>query len=84
MVNKRKDLLDRLNPQLILVSCGIGNRYEHPSHGPYVVKEDTLAILRTDRDGSVRLEWDDQDRMWISLWNRRPVGGSLDTVDRRF
>jgi len=57
-------LLARLRPQLVVISCGLGNSYGHPSHGPYVVSSggqpDTSAVLRTDLAGSIRLEWDRQ------------------------
>nr|MEE4269899.1 ComEC/Rec2 family competence protein [Candidatus Krumholzibacteria bacterium] len=49
--------LDRLSPSLILVSCGTGNRYGHPSHGPFLSRGDTLSTLRTDLDGSIQLRW---------------------------
>ena len=50
--------LDRLDPELILISCGVGNKYGHPNHGYYVVERDTIPTLRTDLEGSIRLEWD--------------------------
>ena len=49
--------LDRLDPALILVSCGADNRYGHPSHGPYVVAGDTIGVLRTDLAGTISLSW---------------------------
>ncbi|MEN8005416.1 MAG: DNA internalization-related competence protein ComEC/Rec2 [Candidatus Krumholzibacteriota bacterium] len=51
-------LLDLLDPELVLISCGVGNSYKHPSHGAYVVAGDTVAIARTDLQGTIRLEWD--------------------------
>lgn len=53
-----RELLDLLDPELILISCGVGNGYKHPSHGPYVVRGDTLTIARTDLQGTISLEWD--------------------------
>ncbi len=62
------DLMDLLDPELILISCGVGNGYKHPSHGSYVVRGDTLAIARTDLQGTIRLEWDlNGDLTW---WTR--------------
>jgi competence protein ComEC len=52
--------LSRLAPEVVLVSCGVGNRYGHPSHGPYVVAGDTLAVRRTDVQGSLAVRWDAQ------------------------
>ena len=53
-----RELMERFDPSLILVSCGVGNGYGHPSHGPYVVNGDTVIIARTDLQGAIRLEWD--------------------------
>lgn len=64
------ELLAWLNPEMILVSCGVGNRYDHPSHGPYVVQGDTLTIQRTDLGGSIRLEWDNSGQFGLTSWNR--------------
>jgi competence protein ComEC len=50
--------LSRLEPEVVLVSCGVGNRYGHPSHGPYVAAGDTLAVHRTDVQGSLVVRWD--------------------------
>ncbi len=59
--------LQMLQPQLVLISCGVGNRYHHPSHGPYLVPKgsgtDTLAILRTDLDRSIELKWGHEGRL---------------------
>lgn len=53
-----KEWLGRLRPQLVLVSCGVGNRYGHPSHGPYVVAGDTIPVRRSDLHGTVTVRWD--------------------------
>ncbi len=54
-------LMRMLEPELVLISCGLGNSYGHPSHGPYlrtgVAGADTIPLLRTDLQGSIRLEW---------------------------
>ena len=55
-----RKMLERLDPDWVLISCGIGNRYGHPSHGHYVARGDTAGILRTDLQGTIRLEWDRQ------------------------
>ncbi|MBK7189275.1 MAG: DNA internalization-related competence protein ComEC/Rec2 [bacterium] len=63
--------LARLRPGLVLVSCGVGNRYRHPSHGPYVVAGDTLAMRRSDLHGTVTVRWDERGRMrHDSAWHR--------------
>ncbi|MFH1844444.1 MAG: DNA internalization-related competence protein ComEC/Rec2 [bacterium] len=50
-------------PRLVLVSCGVENRHDHPSHGPYLASGDTVPIIRTDLDGSVRLTWETDGRL---------------------
>ncbi|MBK9775255.1 MAG: DNA internalization-related competence protein ComEC/Rec2 [bacterium] len=61
--------LARLRPGLVLVSCGVGNRYRHPSHGPYVVAGDTLAMRRSDLHGTVTVRWDGRGRpRHASVW----------------
>ena len=62
--------LDVIDPELILISCGVGNGYRHPSHGFYVVEGDTIPVVRTDLEGSIHLKfaengeihWKSQDR----------------------
>ncbi len=51
--------LERLRPRRVLISCGVGNSYRHPSHGAYVVDRDTLPVLRTDLQGTVVITWQD-------------------------
>lgn len=55
-----QEFLDVLDPQLVLISCGVGNKYHHPSHGPFIVQGDTIPVLRTDLCGSIHLYWDQQ------------------------
>jgi competence protein ComEC len=62
------ELMDRFDPSLVLVSCGVGNGYGHPSHGPYVVDGDTVNIARTDLQGAIRLEWDGEGTLsWRTM-----------------
>ncbi len=49
--------MDRLRPGTVIVSCGVGNRHGHPSHGPYVTGSDTLAVVRTDLQGTATVTW---------------------------
>lgn len=85
--------LERLRPGLVLISCGVGNRYRHPSHGPYVAGGDTLAQYRSDLHGTITVTWPaggGAPRV-RSAWPRRaPSGlprahpaGPLDTPSRR-
>ncbi len=62
------ELLTRFHPELILLSCGVGNTYGHPSHGTYVARGDTVAIARTDLQGSILMEWDPDGQLrWRSM-----------------
>lgn len=48
--------LERIGPQIVLVSCGEGNRFRHPSPstmGRY--RRVGAAIFRTDREGAIRV-----------------------------
>jgi competence protein ComEC len=61
-------MLARFAPALVIISCGIGNTYGHPNHGPYVVRGDTVALARTDLHGSIKLKWDGRGRLtWRSV-----------------
>ncbi|MCK9996842.1 MAG: DNA internalization-related competence protein ComEC/Rec2 [Candidatus Krumholzibacteria bacterium] len=65
-----RTLLDRFDPSLILVSCGVGNGYGHPNHGPYVIDGDTVIIARTDLQGAIKLEWDSGGNLnWRTMEN---------------
>ena len=52
--------LERLRPRQVVISCGVGNSYGHPSHGPYVVARRHLAgaAHRPAGDGG-GLRWPD-------------------------
>ena len=63
-----RELLKILRPHLVLLSCGVGNRYKHPSHGPYLANRDTLDIWRTDLSGTIRLQWDENGK--LSCFNK--------------
>jgi competence protein ComEC len=70
-------LLGRLRPRLIGISCAVANRHDHPSHGPYVVRADTLAFVRTDLDGMLVLRWRADGRgSWRTARGR---SGALDS-----
>lgn len=63
-----------VNPELIIVSCGVGNSYGHPNHGQYVTAGDTVPVLRTDLDGAVELRWDAAGAL---IWRSRNGRGQL-------
>jgi len=63
-----RELMARFDPDLILLSCGVGNGYGHPNHGPYLGRNDTVAIARTDLQGSIKMEWDQRGRLsWRTM-----------------
>lgn len=69
-------LMECLRPRLVVISCGVENRYRHPSHGPYLVGRDTVPVLRTDRDGSLLFRWNEAgEGRWSARrgpWRRLP------------
>jgi competence protein ComEC len=69
-----REFMDILRPELILVSCGVGNGYGHPSHGPYVIGQDTVKVARTDLQGSLHLEWSQEGTL---TWNSTVPAGNL-------
>lgn len=49
--------LDRLRPRVVVIGVGAGNPYGHPHDGALeLYRRAGARILRTDRDGSVRIE----------------------------
>jgi competence protein ComEC len=50
--------LGAVSPRLAVVSAGVGNAYGHPAPGA-LARLDSVAplVLRTDRDGAVRVRW---------------------------
>ena len=63
--------LEHVAPRYVLVSCGVDNRYRHPSHGPYVVAGDTLPLCRSDLDGTVHLVCRPDGAVWLSAGDAR-------------
>ena len=59
-------ILERLKPQLAIISAGKNNRYGHP-HGQVLelLKEFTVRILRTDEEGTVEVASDGQS-FWLT------------------
>ncbi len=59
--------LEQLEPRLVMISCGVGNRYRHPSHGPFLSLADTVPLVRTDLHGGVHWRWNARgDLAWAS------------------
>ncbi len=56
-----EELLDQVHPALGLISCGVGNRYRHPSAEVEMrLTRRGIPVLRTDRTGVIVLtfSWD--------------------------
>ncbi len=66
--------LNSIDPDLIIISCGVGNGYRHPSHGYYIVQGDTVPVVRTDLEGSVRIEFSLDGQV---SWSSRERSGIL-------
>ena len=51
-----KEFLDALDPEFGLISCGVGNKYEHPCTTTMdQLKKEKVKVYRTDECGSVVL-----------------------------
>jgi competence protein ComEC len=56
--------LDAVGPSTAVISAGEGNPFRHPSEQTLRrLGERDVRVLRTDRDGAVRLSWD--GRRWV-------------------
>jgi len=62
------DFLAQVQPKMAFISAGKNNSYGHPHSETLaklrVILPDTTQIYRTDRDGSVRIEWIYKVGMW--------------------
>ncbi len=61
--------LERLQPEIAVVSCGEGNRYGHPT-AEALGSLMGAALLRTDRDGTVEISTDGVD-LRVRTWRSR-------------
>lgn len=61
--------LEKVAPRYAVVSVGKRNRYGHPAEGTLqklsFVLGDSSRIFRTDRDGSITVEWKRGTGLWI-------------------
>ncbi len=60
--------LDRLRPRIALISCGVANRYGHPS--PRVLErldDRRIAVLRTDTLGAVHISFGPGDALHLKF-----------------
>lgn len=66
--------LEAVSPNGIVFSCGLGNRYGHPSTRVLTrcAQSTALWLHRTDLDGALVLETDGH-RMWLTAWNDVPI-----------
>jgi competence protein ComEC len=57
-----------LDPQIAVVSSGIGNGYGHPSQESLASFGDQAnVVLRTDTTGSIAVDWNTKDSSWWRL-----------------
>ncbi len=78
------ELLDAMAPEVVAISCGVGNRYGHPSHGRYVARGKQLNLLRTDLDGTIRIDWNGIGDRRVYRYRGASSRGRLDTAASRF
>ena len=60
--------LERLRPRIALISCGVSNRYGHPS--PRVLKrlnDHRVMVLRTDLVGAIHISFGPGERLHMSF-----------------
>jgi len=60
--------LDQLRPRIALISCGVANRYGHPS--PRVLErldDRRVAVLRTDTVGAIHISFAPGDRLHLEF-----------------
>jgi competence protein ComEC len=57
-------LLDRLRPQVAAIEVGAHNAYGHPTPSALAALRAVPTVVRTDRDGTVRLHVRD-GRIWL-------------------
>jgi|GEM_PF-3587637 competence protein ComEC len=49
-------------PEIAVISCGLNNRYGHPAESTVsTLKKHGITVLRTDRDGSIAIEFPQRD-----------------------
>jgi competence protein ComEC len=59
--------LKAVNPEMVAISVGVDNRFEHPSPEVLARLEESVGgerILRTDEDGTIEVVTDGE-RIWI-------------------
>lgn len=61
-----KAWMDAVDPEVAVISCGLGNPYGHPHYETMQLLEDrSIKVLRTDEDGTVTL-WCDGTQIGIA------------------
>ncbi len=51
------NFLNYFAPSNIMISCGVENKHNHPSHGPFYTTQDTIKLHRTDFGGTQTIKW---------------------------
>ena len=56
--SSQKSFLEAVQPKIGIISCGVNNRYQHPSEETLEsLEERDINIFRTDQDGMTYLRW---------------------------
>lgn len=57
-----EDFIDAVNPKYALISCGVKNRYNHPSQEVIErLNKKSIKLYRTDRDGETIIKITEKD-----------------------
>ena len=52
-----EELIKEIEPKLVLISCGLDNKFKHPSTETIVLlNKYNIPYLRTDQDGSIMID----------------------------
>jgi competence protein ComEC len=65
----RTEFLDLVNPKIVLISCGLNNKFKHPSPETLeIFKSRKVQFLRSDIDKAIILH-SDGTTIWRNYWN---------------
>lgn len=60
-----KEFLEVINPEYVVISCGLGNKHDHPIKSVMErFKEMGITVFRTDESGTVVMTTDGKDITW--------------------
>jgi competence protein ComEC len=57
-----KEFIDAVNPEYVVISCGLGNRHKHPDEEVVsMLEEMQLPLYRTDESGTIVMTTDGEN-----------------------